>query len=435
MAAANPFNSFLKPIQSAGIVGIGKALQGIMSLVYVALAARTLGVVDFGSLMLIHSLVFGASQILRFQTWQAVIRYGSEAVQNNQGARFKKLIRYLYRLDLIAAVIGLAFILLVMAPAARLFELPPEMVGVTQIYGLSIAFLIMTSTPMGILRLFDRFDLIAHQTVVAPFVRFIGALFLFFTSGDLTGFLIVWFIASIISRIALQFFAMRELRRAPIWKQTDEPYTGHEPGILRFILSHNLSRGLNVSQPQIALLVVGWLMGPAAAGVYKIAQQFADIIIKPVDKLLIPAIYPELAKLQGESGRKERRQVLAGNAIFAGLMAVTVLVFLIGFGDEIIATIIGPAFRESYGPMVVLTLAGAVTLIAFPLGPLLSSAGRIKHMIAIDITVVVLYIASIIVLAPALGLIGPAYAAVIASSASALLLFLAGRDLFRKSGD
>lgn len=423
---------WLRPLRNASLVSIGKAAQAIMSLATVALAARTLGMEAFGMLSLIHGLVFGLSQIIRFQTWQAVIRYGAQAREADDLGRLQRLLKFTTLLDGIAAVIGLTLISVLMDPAGELFEIPAELRDEVRLYGFSIIAMVMVSTPLGILRLLTRFDLIAMQTTIAPAIRLVGTLYLFFTGGGLVGFLTVWFAAAVVSRIVLAAIAWRQLQKRGLLKNIRRRHQNQlspEDGIWRFILTLNLSRGLSVSHAQIGLLLAGGLLGPGSAGVFRIAQQFSDILIKPATKLLIPAIYPELAQLHRADDHERRRSLILRTSLFAGGIAATMLVLLISFGETMISTFAGTEYADAYVPMLWLALGGLVSVVAFPLEPLLSSTGRTQQIVFAQFLATVLYLALALGLVHPYGLTGVAMATLGAVSSSTLILALSGRDL------
>lgn len=421
-----------KPLRSASLVSIGKVAQAVMSLAYVAMAARALGMETFGMLALVHGLVFGLSQIIRFQTWQAVIRYGAQALRNNDVSRLQRLVRFTTLLDLSAAIMGLALIMVLIGPAGDLFGIPTDQQDEMRLYGFSIVAMVLAATPLGVLRLLDRFDLVAIQTTIAPSIRLAGTLYLFLTEAGLVGFLVVWFAAAVVSRIVLLAMAWGELGKRGFLKnigQRHENQLSPEDGIWRFILAHNLSRGLFLSQAQIGLLMAGALLGPAAAGLFRIAQQFSDILIKPATKFLIPAIYPELAKLQAAGDHALRRSMILRTALFAGGIAVALLVVLIVFGEALITAFVGTGYAGAYAPMLWLALAGLITVIAFPLEPLLSSTGRMKQIVFAQLVATLLYFALILILVKPYGLVGVGIATFGAVLSSTFILMLFGRDL------
>lgn len=423
---------WVRPLKNAGIVGIGKGAQGLVSLIALALAARHLGVETFGFFVLIHGMVFGCSQIIRFQTWQAVLKYGADALEHRDYKRLSRLIRFTFTLDVSSAVVGTGIMVGLAGPLARSFSLPADQIWLTQVYSLSIALMLLTPTQLGVLRLFNRFDLVAIQTVIAPFLRFFGTIILFFLvpEAGLIHYLAVWLLGTIVARQSMFIFARNVLREHGYagWRFTPKNLLKPpEKGIWTFITGHNIFRSLYVSREEIGLLMVGWLLGPAAAGIFKIAQKFAGVMIKPVEKFLVPALYPELARFAAGadtlSRRKGRRKMITANLAVVGVVAASLFLVLIFTGKWLIASFSGEAYTAAYTPMILLCTAGFVTVISYPLEPFLSAAGKIREIIVAYGAGLVIYIGALYVLTLKYNLTGTALAALAASSAGALFLF------------
>lgn len=421
--------SAYKPLKSAGILGAGKAVQGVLSFAFLALAARTLGVTDFGYLVLIHGLVFGFSHILRAQSWQAVVRYGVQSLKDRP--KFQGLIRYTMVLDIIAAGLGLVVVQGIILYGGHWFDLTPDIQTMAQFYAISIVFMIASATPFGVLRLFDRFDVIALQTLVAPIIRFVGSIGLFIIGGALVDFLLLWFVAAILSRLALFALSVRELHRqgmlAGFWRAPIRA----APGVLKFILAHNVSQGLFHAQAHFGLYLVAALLGPAAAGIYKIAEKFADILVKPASKFLVPAIYPELAKAK-EDPNALRKMVLKNSAVTGGV-AVVIFALLVMFGKGLIISLTGVAYVGAYEPMLWLCAAGVLLTGVFAFEPLLSSAGRIGRMMVASVIAIGLHFGLVFLFIPIYGIAGAAIALLISACVMSALLYLFARDLIRKT--
>jgi O-antigen/teichoic acid export membrane protein len=435
MKTARASAPWFKPLRNASIVSVGKLAQAAMSLAFVALAARALGMEAFGVLSLIHGLVFGLSQIIRFQTWQAVIRYGGDALETDDPVRLQRLLKFTTLLDALAALFGVSIIMILIGAAGDLFAVPVGLHDEARLYGLSIIAMVMVSTPLGVLRLLDRFDLIALQTTIAPAIRLVGTLYLFFNGGGLVAFLVVWFVAAVVSRVVLLGMAWNQLAKRGLLSQIGRSHDRQlapEEGIWRFILSLNISRGLFVSHAQIGLLLAGGLLGPAAAGVFRIAQQFSDILIKPASKLLIPAIYPELAKLQSDSNHERRRSMMLRTSLLVGGIAAGVFAVLFVFGEMLITAFVGVDYAGAYEPMLWLAVGGLVSVVAFPLEPLLSSTGRTRQIVFAQFLATILYLTLAVILVDSNGLSGVAMATLGAVISSTGVLALSARDLIFK---
>ena len=428
MASLSHANN-LKPLKNASIVGFGKGMQGLVSLISLALAARHLGVETFGFFVLIHGMVFGFSQILRFQSWQAVLKYGAHAQADDDPARLTTILRFTFTLDFLSAVIGTIIMVCLAGPLAKSFSLPDDHIWMAQLYSVSLAFMLLTPTQLGVLRLFDRFDLVAIQTLIGPLFRFLGTLILFFVfpQSGLFAYLCVWFCGGFFARQFMFIFAQYVLRQHN-FKQSCfrlvHPFKPPQPGMWSFIFGHNVFRSFYISHEYIGLMVVGWLLGPAAAGLFRIAQKIAAIMIKPTEKLLVPALYPELAKFEATGDKVHRNQMIKSNLKIVGVLSFLLFAILCFGGKEFIILLSGSEYERAYSPMIWLCIAGLVTILSYPLEPLLSAAGRIRQLVISYGAGFVVYVVSLIILTLQLHITGAAIATLLAVSVSTFFMYV-----------
>lgn len=404
---------------------MGKTAQGVLSIVYMALAARTLGVTDFGILILLNALVVAVSEIARFDSWQVVLRYGTAPFEAGETKRLHEVLKFTLLLDFLGSAFGLTVVLAGLAAAMHLFGMPPELEQPARMFSLSVAFLISTGGANGILRLLDRFDLIAWQTVVAPSIRLIGTIALFALSADLEAFLWLWLGATVVGRSLLHLLAWRQLSRkaltAGFWSDVKTPLAS-DGSVWRFAVGTSANATLSVVDKHAGMLGVGWLIGPAATGLYRVALHLADLLIKPNRAFLTPAIYPELARLTARDQVEVREQMVWKTLVFAGIASITVFALLALFGEWLILVVFGPGFEVAYGVMVFLALAGALNICVFPLEPLLVSIGRVRATVVTRLVSVAFYLVLLYVLSLQIGLTGAGIASCIYAAIRAALL-------------
>lgn len=407
-----------KPLLSAGAVLAGKSVQGVMALVYTALAARTLGAEAFGILALIHGTVYGLSQLLRLHNWPAVVRYGAMAQHAGDTPRLARLIGFTLRLDITAAILSMLLLQCIISPLAHWFGLPGSAETMLRLYALSILLMIPVPTHFGILRLFEQFKQIGIQSTLEPVMRLLGTVLLWLAHGTLTQFLALWFIATVLSRLMLFYRAWRVVATHGLSLGTclrASRWHSNEPGIWRFILSGSYINGLQSSQSNLSLMLVGGMLGPAAAGIFRIAQQYATVLVKPAQKLLIPAIYPEFAKVMARANTHGMRQMMWRCAAAAAGLAMVVLVILVLAGETIITYSVGTAYLSAYTPMLWLAAAGAITVATFPLEPALSASGLMRPLVIAQTSAVILYVGAMLLLLPRLEVLGAGIAALLAA--------------------
>lgn len=396
-----------------------------MSIIYLALAARALGVTDFGILIVLNGLVVAVSEIARFDSWQAVLRFGTPALEDGDRVGLQGVLRYTLLLDGLGAALGFAVVTAGLVTAFRVFALPVELTDAARIFSLSVVFLVSTGGANGILRLLDRFDLIAWQTAVAPVVRVVGTVCLFLLDGGLEAFLMLWLGASIIGRSTLHLLAWRQLHKAGLlcgFVETIETPLARDAAAWRFVFGTSANATLSVVDKHAGLLAVGSLIGPSIAGLYRAALHLADLLIKPARAFLIPAIYPELARLTVRDDIAARSQMVWRNLAVVGVASVGILVLLAILGNWLILLIFGPGFEGAYYVMLLLAAAGAMNSSIFPLEPLLVSVGDVRRTVIARIVSVALYLTLLFALIPYSGLIGAGVASLAYALVRACLL-------------
>src|SRR3546814_11195632 len=87
--------------------------------------------------------------------------------------------------DLIGACAGVAIAVICVDLVGQQLGWPREASPAYLFYVTAIAFM-ASATPTGVLRLFDRFDLLAYQSTVTSLVRLVGAANIYTTGGTLT---------------------------------------------------------------------------------------------------------------------------------------------------------------------------------------------------------------------------------------------------------
>jgi O-antigen/teichoic acid export membrane protein len=177
------------------------------------------------------------------------------------------------------------------------------------------------------------------------------------------------------------------------------------PGVWRFAGATNFSSSLDVAFTHIVTLAVGAVMGPAPAALWRIGRQVADGLAKPA-RLLIPALYPELAKLRAAGGIDQMRKVavrigLLGGGAAAVLLAVTALA-----GKPLLGLVMGQAFVAASDVMTWQVAAAAVGVLALPIEPMLVTLGAAGAAMRVRLAVCLAYLAVLIPLIEAFGLAG-----------------------------
>lgn len=417
---------------NSAMLTAGKVYTALVGLLYLALATRALGAHDFGVLILIHAYAVAVRDFVTLKTSQCVVRYGAICLENNAREDFQKLIKFTTLLDLGFCAAGALVGMLAVSTVGPHFGVTPELVPVATTYCIMILFN-FKATSLGLLRLFNRFDLVALMLMVVPTVRVAGACAAFFFYPHISAFLLFWLLAGAVQCLATVYFGWREFSRQGFSEDMNlelRDLTRPHKGIWPFIWSSHTHRTLYVSTVHIATLVVGFLLGPVGAGLFKVAQEFSAVLLKPA-QLFNETVYPEMAKIAVNRNYPRLWRVITHSALVAGAIAAVILLIIFPFGQTLLGLFFGPGFSNAYDVMVLLMVAAAVTMATFALDPALYSIGRPDISMYVRIFTTTLHLATIFLLLPEAGLPGAGIAAVAGSAATALLLTFFTHKLIR----
>lgn len=346
-----------------------RGVNAAFSLVYLALATRMLGLEGFGRFALLIVLAQGVAGLASFNTWQAVVRWGSEEGHAATAAGFA------LALDLTSVAFGSFLALAAAWTAPYWLPLPPELRPL--IFAMCMACLLaIRSTPTGVLRLHDRYDLATLAEAALPATRAVGAAIAAVAAPSIAGFVAAWAVAELVCAVAHWLLARKfvplklsdiSLKRLPAGRQR----------VWQFIFATNFSRSLAVTGKQVLMLLVGAFGGAALAGGYRVAVQFGQALVQ-LGEAAARALYPELIRTsQAAHDLAGRMAVLA-----LGAGSIAVVAAILG-GRWAIAAIAGPEFVFAYTTLVLLAVAGAVELLGASWEALLVSKGRAELAFAL----------------------------------------------------
>ena len=166
------------------------------------------GVADFGRFAFITGAAQAIATIVGFQTWQIVVRYGVDHVNSGDEAALARLLRLCVLLDASCAVIGGLVSAAILLMWGDSFGISRDLMVATLGF-VFVELITIRSSPVGMLRLRDKFSLAALADSTTPMVRFLGAIAAWLLLPTVTGFLIAWAIAEIATSGAYWIMVLR----------------------------------------------------------------------------------------------------------------------------------------------------------------------------------------------------------------------------------
>lgn len=421
---------FQAAARNLGWLLASRGLLAILSLFYLGIVTRALGVTGFGRFALIVGAAQALATLVAFQSWQVVVQYGVGAYARRDGAALGRLYRGSATLDLMSAVAGSLLAVLILEIWSDDLGIRPTLKRATLIFAV-VQVLTIRSTPLGILRLTDRFKTAALADSVTAVARFVGAALVALIHPTVQGFLVAWGAAEILTAgtywwLAAQKGDLKLMRRAGSLGQLLREH----PGMLRFAMWTNASSTLGLSSKQVPLLLVGAVVGPAAAGVYRLAAQLAQALAK-LSQLLARAAFPEVVRAVKDAPAQEIARMLSRLFLASGAAAAVILAAVALLGKPVLNLVGGQDFRHAWPILLWLAAAGCLDLATVGVDTVLTALQRAGRVFAVRAAGATVLLAAAIALMPLYGATGVAMAVTVGSAAVAGMMALLAMRLTR----
>lgn len=401
--------AFRAILRNAAYLGSGSVVSALFGLLALSCAGKGMSPEQFGALVVIQAYAKAVSDFIKFQTWQFVVQFGTPALEKKNTQRFRDVISFSFGLDITSgaiAVLGGMALLPFLSHALGLDE-----------KGFWLAILYCTlipsmtaATPTGILRVFDRFDLIAVQQAIKPFLQAVGSVFCYYYNLGFAGFIVTWYAANLLGGTLFWWFAIKELRARNIHHAlTPKLFTAARriAGAWDFVWTTNFAHTIWAARNSCSTVLVGIVLGPAPAGLFKIAMTFFDATGTPA-KLLEKSFYPEIMRLDPRTNKPWMLGLRS--ALLAGGIGIAVALLVIIVGKPLISFVFGYKYLEAYDLIQIMLGAIIVSMVGFPQESLLFMAGKQRAFLIAQAVASASYIVLLVAMSHLWGVQGAAFA-------------------------
>jgi len=423
---------FRKLFKNTGLLISGDTISAVLGVLTFAVSARALGAAVLGMLILIDAYVRIVDKLVNFQSWQFMIKYGSDALEAQDTGGFKALVKFGTLVDGVTALLGCGVSLAFAGMMGRWQHWPPEMVQYTLIYSAIVAFDV-AGVPTGILRIFDRFKLFSIQKSVCASIKFFGALLAWRLGYGFKGFVWVWMLTEIVDYVSLTVMAWVELHKrgfTRIWAEPLRGITKRYQGVWNFLVSTNLTGSVKVGFRELDILLVGKLLGLTDVSLYKLAKKLCaslDRITNP----LYQSLYPELTRSWAQHDYTTFKRMVQHMVYIMGALSLGTWLIFIVWGHFIIDLTAGKEFLDAYGVTVWYLLANAIAITTLPFAPMILAMGKANLSFWIQFLPTLVYFPVLYWMLAVWHLEGAGYAYIVYHGLRAVLQYFVVQDLSR----
>jgi O-antigen/teichoic acid export membrane protein len=276
----------------------GRGIAAVMLLVATALMARALGPVEFGMVVLIHTYVVLVRGLLNVKQFLAVVRYGMPALDADDLGTLRRLIAVCGRVDRFTCVTATVAAFSLAPLIGPSMGMDQDHVNMLMVYSL----MLLTTgnrTAIGILRLFDRFDVLGWKETIGPAIRLCGVVVAWWLELPLPVYVAIFAVAFATEEIYLGWCGRREYRRKigppPAAENPRDASMSEFSGLRHFLWITYWQSNVDLIPKHGSIMLAGFLLGPAEAGLLRLARQFSSVLSKPAG-LIRQVVFPDLTR-------------------------------------------------------------------------------------------------------------------------------------------
>jgi len=372
---------FKRIFANAGILVSGSVISSLIGLISFALIARVLGTKLFGMLALVQAYAVIIDKLINFQSWQALIKYGTDSFEKKNYDEFKKLISFGFSLDfstaILATIVGVTFPYLF----GPLIGWQSDKIMMASVFSTIIIFNI-EGTPTAILRIFNRYKPFAYKAMFTSLTKVILVMVGFFLKLNLWYFIIITMVSLVFGYLYLLIAGIKTLK-----KYTSDTniftikylFSMNEnfSGIWSYIWTTNLHGSVRMVSSHLDIIIIDSILGSVATGLYQIVKQFSQIFNR-ISQPLYKAIYPELSKLWANNNKPEFKNVIKRFSLLGLIFGMSVWFVFLFFGKKIILITVGESYITSYSVLIWYFLGVVISVATFPVTPAFLAIGLPK---------------------------------------------------------
>ena len=369
----------------------GDSGAAIVGLIITILLIRLIGNDGYGTLILAQSYMLIMDVLLNIQSWKGVIQYGQGALIKNKIDDFYGYIKMGCILDIGTAILGGVFAIAIAGLVGCIFNWSNELIVCAQIFSITI-FSHFAGTPTALLRIFNKFNLVAIQKIVSAVLKLslFGVIFVIYGKVDLILAVVAYAITDIIGNILLIVLAAHEFRKKySMRKMLKSKYAHDNKKFIKYTLWGSFSEIVDLPIQYFDVFVVS-ILNTELVAVYKVFQQIASIISK-LTTALHQAIMPQFSELSAKGSKRRGYEIVLKmrNAILVCMGSISLI---IGFSSPIWLKFIYGEVYASYWYILLLFMLMQTILISYAtIHPYFISLGKTKESALYVLVANVLY--------------------------------------------
>jgi len=347
-------------IKNSAVLLSGNVLMSVFGICTSVILARHFGVFDYGILAILQAIVLTTRGFVSAQPWQALVRFGADFLVKGARTRFSQVARATIFVSIGSAVLSTAFSFALVITIGLTLGIPREYEGLALLYA-ATTLCNLSDYFTGVFRLFNRYGTFAAYSTGCSGMRLILATIIALNHlpfADAMLLIIAFEFTEQIGLIIIGVHIFDKYAPQPILHLIRYPSPGirHMSSIYRFLKSIWTWSTLRMLPRELDILVVSFLLGTTATGIYKVAKQLASVTAK-IYTPFYEATAPNINLLYSKGDYAQLHRLIKGiNRLTLVSTAATVAVIAL-VGKPILQHVLGAEFMPAYWPAIFYSMA------------------------------------------------------------------------------
>ena len=381
-------------LKNSAFIFSSTSIASIFGLTSTLILARYFGTEKYGIVALFQACVIIVRGFVNTQPWQAIIKYGVINLKLEQKKEFLNLAKITLLIEIFSAFLSGTVFILLLKFFNKFLGIPDVYINLGILYCFT-AFLNYTGFFTGILRLFNKFNLISIHILISSIMRLIFIIAIWILKLSFIHSVYFLIIADIFHHVLFitfgifvfnnktknNFFKLLTIRGG--LKSSFKEVAKYLAPIWGWSTLRMLPRELD-------LLLVGSFLGLPSAGIYKITKQFASVLSR-IYQPLYQAIFLDINIMNQNKDYKKLKKLLQQSTALIFLSSFILFLIFFVFGKNILLVIVGNSYSPAYWPTIIYLLACIISSFSITLLPFLFSIGYEKYVMKIYLMPAIIY--------------------------------------------
>lgn len=296
-----------KIVKNSLIIMTGQTVASIISFINTFIILKGIGVYGNGIIAVVQSYANIFNGVFNFQSYNAMIKFGADALEANDMKLFKQYMKQAFIQDLITAIISIISGYLCVDIVSEFMKWDIEIVYFIKIYLITILFTV-TGSINGFLRLFDEFKVGAMIGIKTTIFKLFMLMLGISMNLNLNYYIIVEIIISLLSNMMLFYEGYKCLKKnnchdfMKVDIKFDKEFT-------MFNLHNNIVSTLDLPVGQLTTLAINKLLGVNEVGIYNVLIKLGSLVTR-VTEPVSQSLLPELSKIVAKRDIKQALKIV-----------------------------------------------------------------------------------------------------------------------------